>query len=86
MRYANHSPLPPSGGCVGLVRFRDDVAVDAERFHRDLLADHGTYVGPGHWFGQDRRAYRLGFAWPETDELERGLAGLDAAAAAAGAA
>ena len=48
-----------------------------------LLNEHGTYVGPGHWFGQPRSSFRLGFAWPETEELERGLAGLDAAAAAA---
>jgi DNA-binding transcriptional MocR family regulator len=33
-----------------------------------------------HWFDQDRRSFRLGFAWPPTDELERGLAGLLAAA------
>ena len=63
------------------MRVRAEHALDADRFYDALLADHGTYVGPGHWFGQDRRAFRLGFAWPETDELERGLAGLSAAAA-----
>ena len=66
-------------------RVRPQHTFDADRFYDALLADHGTYVGPGHWFGQDRRGFRLGFAWPETDELERGLAGLDAAALAAGA-
>ena len=24
--------------------------VDEAAFHHKLLADHGTYVGPGHWF------------------------------------
>jgi DNA-binding transcriptional MocR family regulator len=61
------------------VRFRGGVEVDVDRFYESLLRDHGTYVGPGHWFDEDRRSFRLGFAWPETDELERGLAGLSAA-------
>jgi aspartate/methionine/tyrosine aminotransferase len=63
-------------------RFRADVEVDVDRFFGDLLAEHGTYVGPGHWFEQPRRSFRVGFAWPETDELRRGLAGLLAAAEA----
>lgn len=70
----------PRGGSVGLVRFRDEVAVDAERFHHVLLADHQTYVGPGHWFEVDDRHFRLGFGWPTPAELEAGLAALLAAA------
>ena len=61
-------------------RFRDGVEVDVDRFYADLLAEHGTYVGPGHWFEQSRRSFRVGFAWPETEELRRGLDGLLAAA------
>jgi aspartate/methionine/tyrosine aminotransferase len=72
--------VEPRAGVVGFVRFRAEVDVDVDRFYESLLADHGTYVGPGHWFDQDRRSFRLGFAWPGTDELERGLAGLLAAA------
>jgi aspartate/methionine/tyrosine aminotransferase len=72
--------VEPAAGVVGFVRVRGEHDFDADRFYDSLLADHGTYVGPGHWFGQDRRAFRLGFAWPQTDELERGLAGLSAAA------
>ncbi len=78
--------VEPAAGVVGFVRVRAEHALDADRFYDALLAEHGTYVGPGHWFGQDRRSFRLGFAWPETEELERGLAGLSAAAADAGAA
>lgn len=37
--------VPPAGGVVGLVRFKDSVTVDAPEFHRVLLAQHGTYVG-----------------------------------------
>ena len=73
--------VEPRAGVVGFVRFRDGVEADVDEFYAALLRDHGTYVGPGHWFDQDRRGFRLGFAWPETDELQRGLAGLLAAAA-----
>ena len=74
--------VEPRAGVVGFVRFREGVNVDVDRFYDSLLEEHGTYVGPGHWFDQDRRGFRLGFAWPETDELERGLAGLLSAASA----
>ncbi len=72
--------VEPAAGVVGFVRVRAEHEFDVDRFYGSLLAEHGTYVGPGHWFGQDRRSFRLGFAWPETAELERGLAGLTAAA------
>jgi aspartate/methionine/tyrosine aminotransferase len=75
--------VEPSGGVVGLVRFRPDVAVDTDRFYDVLLAQHGTYVGPGHWFELDDRHFRLGYGWPTHDELRVGLAALSSAAAAA---
>jgi aspartate/methionine/tyrosine aminotransferase len=73
--------VEPRAGVVGFVRFRPDVAVDVDAFYDALLRTHGTYVGPGHWFDQDRRSFRLGFGWPTTDELRAGLAGLLGAAA-----
>lgn len=76
--------VEPRGGVVGLVRFRPDVQVDTHRFYDVLLREHGTYVGPGHWFEVDDRHFRLGFGWPTHDELEAGLAGLSAAAVATG--
>ena len=72
--------VEPAAGVVGFPRARPAVELDPDRFYEALLGDHGTYVGPGHWFGQPRTSFRLGFAWPRTDELERGLAGLLAAA------
>ena len=75
--------VEPAGGVVGLVRFRPDVEVDTDRFYEVLLKEHGTYVGPGHWFEVDDRHFRLGFGWPTTTELEQGLAGLSAASEAA---
>ncbi len=71
----------PSGGVVGLVRFRDGVEVDEAAFHHRLLADHGTYVGPGHWFELSDRYFRLGFGWPTHEELSAGLDALLLAAA-----
>ena len=75
--------VEPRAGVVGMPRFRDPGSVDIDRFYDDLLTEHGTYVGPGHWFDQERSCFRLGFGWPETGELRRGLDGLLAAAAGA---
>jgi aspartate/methionine/tyrosine aminotransferase len=72
--------IAPAGGVVGLARFRPEVAVDTDRFYELLLAKHGTYVGPGHWFEVDDRHFRLGFGWPTEGELRAGLAALTAAA------
>ncbi len=74
--------IPPRGGVVGLVRFRPGVTVDTAAFYHRLLADHGTYVGPGHWFEVSDRYFRLGYGWPAPAELRDGLAGLTAAAGA----
>ncbi|MBK9476757.1 MAG: pyridoxal phosphate-dependent aminotransferase [Tetrasphaera sp.] len=73
--------VEPAGGVVGFVRFRDGVQVDTESFYARLLADFGTYVGPGHWFESSDRSFRLGFGWPTHDELAAGLAALSACAA-----
>ncbi len=69
----------PTGGVVGLVRFEDSVNVDADRFHRVLLEEHGTYVGRGHWFELEDSYFRLGYGWPTAAELEAGLEALTAA-------
>jgi DNA-binding transcriptional MocR family regulator len=72
--------VEPAGGVVGLVRVRDGIDFDTGRFYAVLLDEHGTYVGPGHWFEVDDRHFRLGFGWPSTTALRAGLAGLSAAA------
>ena len=66
------------------MRFRPDVARRPGRFYEVLLADHGTYVGPGHWFEVDDRHFRLGFGWPTVAELRAGLTALTEAARTAG--
>ena len=75
--------VEPQAGAVCFPRFRADIEVDVDRFYRVLFEEHGTYVGGGHWFDQDRRFFRLGFAWPAEEELVRGLRALDEAGAAA---
>jgi aspartate/methionine/tyrosine aminotransferase len=75
--------VEPQAGVVCFPRIRPDVAVDVDRFYDSLFHDYGTYVGSGHWFDQDRRFFRIGFAWPSKDELRRGLETLEEAAAGA---
>jgi aspartate/methionine/tyrosine aminotransferase len=75
--------IEPNAGVVCFPRIRPEIAVDVDGFYRALLEEHGTYVGPGRWFDQDPRFFRLGFAWPTQDELADGLEGLDLAAAGA---
>jgi aspartate/methionine/tyrosine aminotransferase len=73
--------VEPVGGVVGLVRFGSEVSVNTAHFYARLLAEYGTYVGPGHWFEVDDRHFRLGFGWPTLAELRAGLRALTAAAA-----
>jgi len=75
--------VEPKAGAVCFPRIRPEILVDVDLFYRVLFEEHGTYVGAGHWFDQDRRFFRLGFAWPQVDELTRGLASLDAAVTSA---
>ncbi|HEY7396885.1 MAG TPA: pyridoxal phosphate-dependent aminotransferase [Gaiellaceae bacterium] len=72
--------VEPQAGVVCFPRLRPEIDLDVDSFYRVLLERYGTYVGPGHWFDQDRRFFRLGFAWPTEAELERGLESLDRAA------
>lgn len=71
--------VEPRGGCVCFPRLKDPTSVDIHRFYHTLLADHGTYVGPGHWFEMPRHYMRLGFGWPTREQLTDGLAALTAA-------
>jgi aspartate/methionine/tyrosine aminotransferase len=71
----------PSGGVVGFPRLAVPASFDADAFYRTLLEDHGTYVGPGHWFEMPRNFFRLGFGWPTVAELKAGLQGISAALA-----
>ena len=75
--------VPPRGGVVCFPRIAADSGVDVERFYEMLTTNHGTFVGPGHWFEQPRAHFRLGFGWPDTPELEQGLSAISTSLAAA---
>ena len=71
--------VEPRGGCVCFPRLKNPQAVDLEKFYKTLLAGHGTYVGPGHWFEMPRHYVRIGFGWPSKEQLMDGLSALTAA-------
>jgi aspartate/methionine/tyrosine aminotransferase len=65
--------VQPSGGAVCFPRIQPAINIDVERFYRLLNAKYKTFVGPGHWFEMDRRYMRIGYGWPDTAQLQRGL-------------
>jgi len=71
--------VPPSGGVVCFPRVAVGDGFDADRFYKSLLEEHGTYVGPGHWFEMPRNFFRIGFSWPSEGELRDGLEGISRA-------
>ena len=75
--------VPPAAGVACFPRIRKSVRVDPQRFYTILNERFGTFVGPGHWFEQEPRYFRIGFGWPKTEELRRGLANVSAALGAA---
>ena len=75
--------VEPGGGVVCFPRIKPEAPVDVDEFYRVLGDVHGTFVGPGHWFEQDRRHMRIGYAWPSAEELEGGLAAISGSVRAA---
>jgi len=71
--------IEPRGGCVCFPRIKPEVEINIDRFYDRLNNKYGTYVGPGHWFEQSRRHFRIGYAWPLIDELKGGLESLSKA-------
>lgn len=82
-RWIDSEPLVdwirPQGGVVGFPRLAAEDNFDLDSFYRRLLEQHGTYVGPGHWFNMSKRFFRVGFGWPTMEQLEGGLAAISAA-------
>lgn len=75
--------VEPEGGVVAFPRIRGEAGLDVEQFYRVLNGQYATWVGPGHWFEQDRRFMRIGFGWPSTEELIQGLENIGLALGAA---
>ncbi len=71
--------VPPSGGVVCFPRMRVEPPGGVDAFYRRLLEQHGTYLGPGHWFEMPDTYFRLGYGWPTYQELEAGLQGVSKA-------
>ncbi|PDQ17685.1 aspartate aminotransferase [Mesorhizobium sanjuanii] len=69
----------PEGGVVGFPRLNVDAGFEIDRFYVNLLENHGTYVGPGHWFDMPKRFFRIGFGWPKEADLQGGLDAISAA-------
>lgn len=63
----------PQGGVVCFPRIRDCVTIDTGLFYKALIEETGTLVGPGHWFEQSDRSFRLGFGWYTHEALAAGL-------------
>jgi aspartate/methionine/tyrosine aminotransferase len=71
--------IEPSGGVVAFPRIKPSLRVDLDLFYKTLKEKYGTYIGPGHWFEQDRRFIRIGFAWTkERADLSSGLKAITA--------
>lgn len=65
--------VEPAGGVVCFPRIRPGSRVQVEDFYRILNEKYSTFVGPGHWFEQERRCMRIGYGWPALAELIAGL-------------
>jgi aspartate/methionine/tyrosine aminotransferase len=70
--------LRPDAGAMGAVQLSP--AVDPARFGA-RLAELGTAVAPGPWFGDSDRVFRLGLAYEPPDRLALGLAAISTALA-----
>ena len=69
--------VEPSGGVVCFPRIADPAA-DARALYA-RLRERGVFVGPGWWFGQPDRHFRLGYGYPSDAELTEGLAAISGA-------
>ena len=65
--------VKPSGGVVCFPSIKAEIELDTEEFYKVLNDKYGVFVGPGHWFEEDDRHFRVGYAWPSKEELETGL-------------
>ncbi|OAA64758.1 class I/II aminotransferase [Cordyceps fumosorosea ARSEF 2679] len=69
----------PTGGVMGFMRMTKEPTGGTSLFYERLLAEHGTYVGPGHWFEWPDTYFRLGYGWPTAESLEKGLVAISKA-------
>jgi aspartate/methionine/tyrosine aminotransferase len=65
--------IKPGGGVVCFPRIKPEYKIDTNSFYDTLLHKYSTMVGPGHWFDMPDNYMRIGYAWPSTQELGKGL-------------
>jgi aspartate/methionine/tyrosine aminotransferase len=70
--------VEPTAGVVGFPRLKLEYQLDFPSFKDDLYTKYQTLVGFGHWFEQENRYFRLGFGYPDTEDLLEGLRRLEA--------
>ena len=63
----------PKGGVVCFPRIKRDSPVNLDAFYDSLYHQYKTLVGPGHWFEMEKRYMRIGYGWPTTAALQKGL-------------
>lgn len=62
----------PKGGVVCFPRIKNQ-EINTTEFYNLLNTKYKTFVGPGHWFEMPNNFMRIGFGWPQSDELSQGL-------------
>jgi aspartate/methionine/tyrosine aminotransferase len=65
--------VEPSGGVVCFPGIKKEAGVNIDSFYKILNEEYKTFVGPGHWFEMDRRFMRIGYGWPDKQQLIQGL-------------
>jgi len=65
--------VKPSGGVICFPRIKPSINVDVNKYYNILNEKYGTFVGPGHWFEQSDRSFRIGYSFPDRENLEDGL-------------
>jgi len=71
--------VKPGGGVVCFPRIKNADRFSTQKFYDLLLNKYGTLAGPGHWFEMPDHYMRIGYAWPKTDELVKGIEGISKA-------
>lgn len=69
----------PKGGVVCFPRFKNDFAVDTNKFYQLLLNKYKTMICPGHWFEMPDTYMRIGYGWTNALTFEQGLKNISAA-------
>jgi aspartate/methionine/tyrosine aminotransferase len=65
--------IAPEAGVICFPRVKKGILINIDGFYDTLYHAYKTLVGPGHWFDMDKRYMRIGYGWPTTATLAKGL-------------